>query len=563
MYAQFFGLEEEPFRLTPDPRYLFLSPKHAEALAHLRLGLTETSGFICITGDIGTGKTTLLRVFLAELGPNVSAAYTFVPPLTALELVRRICREFGLPVSNQTQGELVDELHGYLIAQRSAGRTCVLILDEAQALSIDLLEQLRLLLNLETATEKLLRIVLVGQPELRRLLLDPGLAQLNQRITLRWHLGPLSRVETNTYVRHRLAVASNGRATPIFTRPALRLLHGVSSGIPRLINMIAHRALLTAYVAREPVVTRRVLARAYGEIQAVPLPGTLSRARKGAIAAAGLAIGATLVAAVGPQIDWLLAPTAPVAAPAPVAVEASDAVPIQQAAVAPAAEPSPAEPLTLAEFANRLLNTDEQRSARAGTDAVLKAWGSTPLVADESGLPDQIEAVAWRRGLQELPLVANRSMLRLLDLPAVIALRVPGLLAPRYIGLIGIDESRVILSIESTTVIVDAEVLERYWSGDAHVFWRDFDELGPALAHGARGVGVLRLQELLRKVGGARIETTGVFDAATRAAVLEFQRSHRLDADGVVGTFTRIALYAAAGGYERPTLGGRVEEHRS
>ena len=193
-----------------------------------------------------------MRVFLSELGPDVSAAYTFVPPLTALELLRRICREFGLPVSDQTQGELVDELHEYLITQRAAGRTCVLILDEAQALSIDLLEQIRLLLNLETATEKLLRIVLVGQPQLRGLLLDPDLAQLNQRITLRWHLGPLSKRETATYVRHRLAVASSGRATRLFTPASLRLLHSVSSGIPRLINMIAHRALLTAYVTREP-----------------------------------------------------------------------------------------------------------------------------------------------------------------------------------------------------------------------------------------------------------------------------------------------------------------------
>src|SRR2546422_7389749 len=150
MYERFFGLADTPFRLTPDPRYLFLSPKHAEALAHLKLGLTESSGFVCITGEVGTGKTTLLRAFLAELGPNVAFAYTFVPPLSALELLRRICREFDLPVSDQNQGELVDQLHEYLIMQNEAGRICVLVLDEAQALSIDLLEQLRLLLNIET-----------------------------------------------------------------------------------------------------------------------------------------------------------------------------------------------------------------------------------------------------------------------------------------------------------------------------------------------------------------------------------------------------------------------------
>src|SRR5437899_342205 len=141
MYEQFFGLEDEPFRLTPDPRYLFLSRKHAEALAHLRLGLTESSGFVCITGDVGTGKTTLLRTFLSELGPNVSAAYTYVPPLSTAELLRKICHEFGLPASGQTQGELVEELHAYLVKQQAAGRICVVVFDEAQALSIELLEQ--------------------------------------------------------------------------------------------------------------------------------------------------------------------------------------------------------------------------------------------------------------------------------------------------------------------------------------------------------------------------------------------------------------------------------------
>src|SRR6266850_5378574 len=142
MYERFFGLADAPFRLTPDPRYLYLSRQHADALAHLRLGLTESSGFVCITGDVGTGKTTLLRLFLSDLGPNVASAYTFVPPLTALELLRRICREYKLPVANQTQGELVDQLHAYLMSQHRAGRTSVVILDEAQALSIELLEQI-------------------------------------------------------------------------------------------------------------------------------------------------------------------------------------------------------------------------------------------------------------------------------------------------------------------------------------------------------------------------------------------------------------------------------------
>jgi general secretion pathway protein A len=198
MYEDFFGLNDLPFRLTPDPRYLFLSPKHAEALAHLRLGLTESSGFVCITGDIGTGKTTLLRTFLAELGEDVSAAYVFNPALSARELLQRINHELGVPTTG-SEMELVDALNAHLLAQRRAGRLSVVVVDEAQALSVQLLEQLRLLSNLETTTEKLLRLVLVGQPQLRSLLVDPELAQLNQRITLRWHIGPLTLDETAAY----------------------------------------------------------------------------------------------------------------------------------------------------------------------------------------------------------------------------------------------------------------------------------------------------------------------------------------------------------------------------
>jgi general secretion pathway protein A len=590
MYEQFFGLEEEPFRLTPDPRYLFLSPKHAEALAHLKLCLSESSGFVCITGDVGTGKTTLLRVFLSELGPNVASAYTFVPPLSALELLRRICREFKLPVADQSQGDLVDQLHAYLIAQHEAGRLCVLILDEAQALSIDLLEQIRLLLNLETETQKLLRIVLVGQPQLRKLLLDPDLAQLNQRITLRWHLGPLSSGQTATYVSHRLTVASGGRATRLFTRPALRLLHSISGGVPRLINMVAHRALLAAFVVRQPRVNRRMIAQAYHEIQAVPLPGTLSPTRKAALAAAGLAVGVGLVALGAPRLDWLELPLSaamrqPAPTRAPVSVDVSaveqvkppvvddsprvqpDVAParadtrlIEEVAVRSAASPPKAPPaISPAELRGRLMDADAQVSAHAATEGILAAWGERPLGADESRVPNEIESVAWRRGLQEVGLTGNRSMLRLLDLPAVLALRVPGLIVPRYVALIGMDSLRLVLSIDGVAVTIEADALEPFWSGQARVLWRDFDGVGPAVARGARGVGVVRVQQLLQRVGALHGDPTGIFDAGTEAAVVGFQRAHQLEPDGLVGPLTRIVLYKVVGGYLRPTLRLRSE----
>ncbi len=566
MYEQFFGLADEPFRLTPDPHYLYLSAKHAEALAHLRLGLTESSGFVCITGEVGTGKTTLLRTFLAELGPDVAAAYALTPPLTALDLLRRICREFGLPATGERQTDLLDALHAHLIAESEAGRECVVVVDEAQALSVELLEQIRLLLNLETATRKLLRVVLVGQPQLRRLLLDPELAQLNQRITLRWHLGRLSSRETAAYVHHRLAVASEGRATQLFTRPALRLLHGASGGVPRLVNMIAHRALLAAFVAREPRVTRRLIARAYREIQTVPLPGTLTLGRKAALGGAGLALGAALVAFGSPALDRLLdaprsgAGEALATAREPAAIErpaAPDApapgAPTPAAAVTPALAPA-LTAMSAADLAKRLAGVDLRTSARNATAAVLAAWNAPALQDAESKLPDDLEAVAWRRGLQELQLTANRSMLRLLDLPAVLVLRLADSGETRYAALTGLDESRIVLSVDGERVAVDTDALQQLWTGQAHVLWRDFDGLGATLQAGTRGVSVAQLQALLRLAGATAIEPTGMFDTGTSRAVVDFQRRHQLEADGLVGPLTRIVLYATATGYRRPAL---------
>jgi general secretion pathway protein A len=243
VYEEFFGLSDAPFRLTPDPHFLYLSPKHAEALAHLRLGLTEPGGFVCITGDVGTGKTTVLRTFLGDLGPDVATAFIFNPTLSWDDLLVRIARELGMPEAASSHVDMMDALNAHLLATRKQGRVSVLVIDEAQAMPREVLERLRLLSNLETSTEKLLRLVLVGQPQLAHLLLDPGLAQLNQRITLRWHLRPLTRAETFAYVRHRLTVAGGDAAARLFTAPALRLVHRFSGGVPRLVNMIAPGAL--------------------------------------------------------------------------------------------------------------------------------------------------------------------------------------------------------------------------------------------------------------------------------------------------------------------------------
>jgi general secretion pathway protein A len=614
MYERFFGLADTPFRLTPDPRYLFLSRKHAEALAHLKLGLRESSGFVCITGDVGTGKTTLLRAFLTGLGSEVATAYIFNPALSALELLQTINSELGLPATSPSRKVLTDALNTHLLRQREAGRRSIVVIDEAQALSIDVLEQLRLLSNLETTTEKLLRIVLVGQPQLRALLMHPELVQLNQRITLRWHMGPLAKRETAAYVRHRLKVAAGTTPPRIFTRAAIRLLHRLSGGVPRLINLIAHRAMLAAFAADSRVVNARIVRQAYREIGAVPL-AAVAPPRRAAWAAVG--VGAFLgIAAVGAdRLGWrtdfrlpgvaqnsaptdvaaVVPPPEPAPAPSPAAdptpavpaadptpaapaAEATPPAPVADAAApAPSAEPAPptaeapapAEPVVAAvepsappapspppvDVAQRLAARDAPSTARAAVEALLAAWHTRPLAAGEPVAMPDLARVANARGLEYLPLFGNASMLRLLDLPAILEVRIPGTDGPRWVTLVGLSDGRYQLVVGGEPIAVDAAFLERHWFGQAHLLWRDFESLGPTFGRDGGGGQVARLQALLRGVGAYHGAVNGVFDAPTEAAVLAFQRSRLLAADGRVGKLTRIVLYGAAGGYARPTLG--------
>jgi len=557
VYEAFFGLTDIPFRLTPDPRYLYLSPKHAEALAHLRAGLVEPGGFVCITGDIGTGKTTLLRAFLADLGPNIATAYVFNPALSAAELLRRITRELGVTVASEGGADdVMDALNAHLLAERRTGRMSIVVIDEAQAVPIDVLEQLRLLSNLETSTEKLLKLVLVGQPQLAAVLVDPALAQLNQRITLRWHLGPLTYAETVGYVRHRLGVASGGKATRVFTRSALVLVHSLSQGVPRLVNMIAHRALLVAYVRRRRRVSAGAVLAAYREIRAVPLRRR-SPARRAGWAAAG-ALAVALVTLGIPRLGRT--PETPPAADI-VRAEAAPVAPVAAAEPAPPSAPEPlrppasdVEPAT-ADLERLLARADAERSARAAVDAVFGMWRVAGLRADEKPAPDRLVAIAAERRLDDLHLTGNLSMLRLLDLPAILELRVGEAHEPRWVALTAIDDSRAVLVVDGVRTPVDGTLLDRVWFGDAHVLWRDFEGLGPTFGTEARGTNVGRLQELLTRVGLYRGAATGVFDPATTAAVLDFQRSRLLVPDCRVGRLTRIILYATAGGYSRPTLG--------
>ena len=265
MYQEFYGFREAPFNITPDPRFLFYSNRHREAFDHLLFGIRERKGFVQLTGDVGAGKTTLCRALLAHLGPSFKTALILNPRMTPTQLLKAILVELGLP-SRRDRTACLRELNSFLLSEAADGNDVVLLVDEAQDLTKDLLEEVRLLSNLETDERKLLQIGLVGQPELRDLLNKRGLRQLRQRITVRYHLGPLSRDETDQYIRHRLGVAG-ANSRPVFSRWAVRRVHGYSGGVPRLINAVCDKALLCGFVVGTDHLRAKHVRRAIRELE--------------------------------------------------------------------------------------------------------------------------------------------------------------------------------------------------------------------------------------------------------------------------------------------------------
>src|ERR1041384_1019254 len=266
VYLDYYGLTEPPFDITPNPRFLFYSAKHREAFNHLLYGIRERKGFVQLTGEVGAGKTTLCRAMLEQLDGHYATALILNPVMSATELMKAIAIEFGLPVNGLDRLDTLAVINQFLLQQVERGQDTVLIIDEAQDLTDELLEQVRLLSNLETDNRKLLQIVLLGQPELRERLNNPRLRQLRQRITVRYHLPPLSRFEVNQYIQHRLEVAG-AKCESYFTQPALWRVYRYSQGIPRLVNAVCDKALLAGYVAQREQIDFGIVSRAVRELE--------------------------------------------------------------------------------------------------------------------------------------------------------------------------------------------------------------------------------------------------------------------------------------------------------
>jgi general secretion pathway protein A len=499
MYLDHYGLKEPPFSITPDPRFVFLSERHRDALAHLLFGIGQGGGggFVQLTGEVGTGKTTLCRLLLEQIPANTRVALVLNPRLTPVELLETICEELHLDIQGARGSlkALVDVLNRYLLDAYGQGLRVVLIIDEAQDLSIEALEQVRLLTNLETDTQKLLQVILIGQPELRTLLARPDLRQLAQRITARFHLTPLDAAETERYLRHRHAIAG-GLHLP-FSRAAINRLHRHSGGVPRLINVIAERSLLAGYARDEARVNSRIVDLAAREA----LPPTMRRRTmwKPLLALTSLAILAAALLALWPATSLDIQPTA--AAPAP---EPNVAKP-------PPVPPRRSPPPLLDAIALAQWLAASEPASRPAWQALLASW---QLPTDTTAL-----AIAMRCAPILAPDVfclrarGTFDSLAAIGRPVLLHLRVENHEA--WAELLGLDAVKARLRLGDAVVDVPRVALQRVWSGEYAALWRTPPQ---------------------------------VPTPADAAGIRSFQSAHGLLADGIVGPETRFALSAGGPG---------------
>ena len=552
MYTSFFGLQEKPFAITPDPRYLYLSERHAEALAHLLYGINEAGGFIQLTGEVGTGKTTVIRSLLEQLPGHADVALILNPRVTPAEFLLTICEELHVEVPESGRGStktLMDLLGRHLLDTHARGRRVVLIVDEAQNLSTQTLEQVRLLTNLETATTKLLQIILIGQPELRELLDKPELRQLAQRITGRYHLDPLSTDGTAGYVKHRMRVA--GATAEVFTPAALREVHRLSGGIPRVINVICDRTLLGAFTQEEHRAGAALVRQAASEVYGRPVPAPWLKWTTAAAVAAAVAVLAVGI--------WAFAhrssdgPTESAAPADPVAVANSVEEP---AGAEPAGDGDggPAEPVTeppaqpsLAELLVRHANDTTTESALARLFAL---WGAMYDPSGGRGC-DQ----AGRQGLECLFQKGSWAQLRTLNRPAILTLT-DDVGSTHQVVLTELTDESATVDLGGEAHEVSITALSRYWFGDFLLLWRPPLAVVKSLGPGMRGDDVRWLRESLRAAQGlpAVPVANEVYDEDLVREVQEFQRQHRLAIDGVAGVQTQIVLDTVLGATGSPTL---------
>ncbi len=545
MYLDFFALHERPFSITPDPRYLFMSERHAEALAHLIYGVTESDGFIVLTGEVGTGKTTLVRSLLQKMPAEADVALVLNPQLTAAEFLTAINKELGIALPEDTGScrALTEDLNQYLLDAHSRGRRTIAVVDEAQNLSAEVLEQIRLLTNLETTRHKLLQIVLIGQPELRELLARTDLRQLAQRVTARYHLLPLNMNEASQYLDHRLAVA--GAVQPILTPKAKHRIHQLAGGIPRLMNLIADRALLGAWSREQRSVDKRLVNAAAGEVF-----GGKSNEEQRRNRWPQLALALTCMLLVALSAVAYFASRAPTTSNTTTALVTKPLPTVEQSQ--PVSEPPVAEPLAqpLPSLSDWLA---QHRDRTGNVDAFATLFAAWGLSLDRE-IPSACEQ-AREFGLR---CAADRSALSgllLLDRPAIMTL-IDENAEAHQIVLSGYRDGEMLLQVPDGEVRVPRGELEPLWFGEYLLLWKPPNDRVQNFVPGMRDPGIVWLRQSLTAIMGRDIQPADstLYDDTLETQVRDYQRSRRLTVDGLVGQQTQMMINTDLGLASIPRL---------
>jgi len=587
IYQDFFGFSEKPFDLTPDPKYLYLSPKHKEVLAHLVYGLQENNGFLKIVGEVGTGKTMICRSFLRELRSDFNIAYVFNPCINSLELLQTINTELGIPGKSKSKKKLVDVLNRFLLEERAKGHRVVVIIDEAQDLEPMVLEQLRLLSNLETDTEKLIQIVLIGQPELDKVLAKEGLRQLRQRITIQWELLALNLEEARGYIQHRLNVAL-GKGKVRFSRQAVEMVYRYSRGIPRMINVVADRTLLIAFTQSTKKITPKIVQLAVSDIgNLTPIESWADKFWK-LVLPSGLAAGLMFFA-----INFFALPdynkNAPGGKDIPALIqenpidlsEPGELVPRPSAPPSMAVQPAPLASSPVEIFPKTETVNNEPLQRRIPSNGPLSILYPEKLVTYLSSLTlveSKLEAVKWilqawnlntgsLQGLTEADLEmieedyqlssfeVNGTLARLktLNYPAFLEIALPNAQGTKYLALVSIQgDTGVFGSVDK--IEMPLSIIDSLWTRKAIILWKDFENLPESLGIGYRGKEAIWLQKNLRLLGYFQGREAPLYGPKTVQAMMKLQRNNSIKDDGIFNTDSKLLLYNLLQIYSTPKL---------
>jgi len=537
MYLDFYGFAEKPFTITPNPRFIFFSKIHKEAFALLLYGINNHFGFIELIGEVGTGKTTVLRTLLGQLNEDTyRIALIFNPLLSSADLMRAINQEYGIPATSENIAELLGDLNRFLLRENAAGRTVVLVIDEAQNLAPEVLEQIRLISNLETETEKLIQIVLAGQPELGRLLARPELRQINQRIALRYHLKPLGREESRTYIEHRLDIAG-GQGKVTFTASAINWIYRYSRGTPRLINMLCDRSLLIGYTEDRRKISGRIAALAFRDIMLKPSQ-TCSPLLLG---------GTVILCALLLFLIFGYPSSSAQKTPAPEKSSPPAIVPVAQTGAADLRQALRAD----------LAVRSENKSAVQSFNALAPLWHVPPIRRLNESLPvvKELKRQAGKRNLELTPFSGTPDELVRLDSPALLVIPAKEGKGVFLMALTGARNGNLVVSppLLGRTSFSRSE-FPSLWSGRAYILWRNPENIPLAFGPGAKGPKVKKLQDLLQKAGCVDLKVSGIYDEATSKAIRGFQISHGVRETGVIGPLTLIHLYKTARAPSTPSL---------